>query len=284
MRIAALGAVGIAGVLLVASFSLLAPEKASDQQDARNAPLPRPHSRGDDAPLNPRPYYPYSVVPGGVHSSAELASAVRDPVVAAHYGRVQIASARVETVRAPRRVHVSYRIGDRIYWTKRTVVLASGERLLTDGRIEIRTRCGNGISDTPQGPTSDDEPLLSEFDRAIVPHSPEDAPGGLERLPSMPPLLTLSDLADPVSGEDASFGGPTGTLTPANLAIGGSPARSSSGHNLAFPPDQTFAGPPSVPQPIPVPEPGSILLVATGLAGGAWRAWRRHRLDRARQR
>ena len=123
MRIAALGAVGIASVLLVASFSLLAPEKASDQQAARNAPLPRPHRVDGD--VISRPHYPYSVVPGGVHSTMELASAGRDPVVAAHYARVNMASARIETVRAPRRVHVSYRIGDRIYWTKRGVSTGS---------------------------------------------------------------------------------------------------------------------------------------------------------------
>jgi len=117
-------------VLLVASFSPLAPEKASDQQAARNAPLPRPHRVDGDVVT--RPHYPYSVVPGGVHSTMELASAGRDPVVAAHYARVNMASARIETVRAPRRVHVSYRIGDRIYWTKRKVTLSPGERILTD--------------------------------------------------------------------------------------------------------------------------------------------------------
>ncbi len=155
------GVVGITGALLVASFSLLAPEEASDRQVARDAvSVASPTHRNAGDPGARRAVYPYSVVPGGVHSSQELALARADRVVAAHYAAVDLPAVRVEMVRASRRVHVSYRIGDEIYW-KRTLLLSPGERILTDGRTEIRSRCGNLISETPQGPTSDEEPLIT---------------------------------------------------------------------------------------------------------------------------
>ena len=162
---------GLACVLLVASSSLFAPAEVSDQQAARDAVdvaegLPGP-AEGDSRATGST-VYPYSVVPGGVHSTEALAAAVKDPLVATHYASIDIAQARIETVPAPRRAYVSYRIGNRLYWTSRTVALHPGEQVLTDGRNEIRARCGNRISETPQQPTSDDEPEVAEFDRALA--------------------------------------------------------------------------------------------------------------------
>ena len=300
-----IGVVGITSALLIASFSLLAPEKASDWQVARNAVAlasPAPDTAGDEATR--RSFYPYSVVPGGVHSPHDLTDALNDPVVAAHYAAVNVSAVRVEAVRAPRRVHVSYRIGDKVYWTKRTVMLAPGERILTDGGTEIRSRCGNRIADAPQEPTSDDEPLITEFDRALVlfpdnnrpsadsdPVAPDASPG--------PPSYSSSGFDAVMPGDEAGSAWPAGSLTAAIMAPRGSipggsgiETPSSSGRSTVggdtpdgdgpiVPTDQP---PPSVPQPVPVSEPSSILLVATGLAGGAWRAWRWRRLTSTRPR
>lgn len=97
--------------------------------------------------------YRYSVVPGGVHSRAELAGAVlRDPVVAAHYAHFDVAKARVVRLAAPQWMHVSYRVGDKIFWTGKKVMLAAGETVITDGANTARTRCGNLLSVAQMAP------------------------------------------------------------------------------------------------------------------------------------
>ena len=112
--------------------------------------------------------YPYSVIPGGVHSAEEFAAKREsDPVVAEHYGDVSMATLRVEHVTEPRSAYMSYRINDRIYWTKNKLPLREGETILTDGETTIRGRCGNGVSDLAMMPVSDEEPEASVFDRRI---------------------------------------------------------------------------------------------------------------------
>lgn len=112
-----------------------------------------------------RPIYDYSVIPGGAWDEQQLTGAVRrDPVVAHHYRDVDPATMRPEILRSDRLVHVSYRVGDRVYWTKRKVRIRSGETILTNGQTEIRARCGNCISMAPLMPTSEDEPDESELD------------------------------------------------------------------------------------------------------------------------
>jgi len=59
---------------------------------------------------------------------------------------------------------VSYRLHDRVYWTKHKVRIRSGETILTNGQTEVRARCGNCISMAPLLPTSDEEPPPMEFD------------------------------------------------------------------------------------------------------------------------
>jgi hypothetical protein len=102
-----------------------------------------------------RPVFPYSVVPGGVEDSDEAADwTARDSVVAAHYSDVRIAKLRREPVLADRMVHVSYRSGNQVYWTSKKVRLRTGEAILTDGKEELRARCGNRISETARTPVN----------------------------------------------------------------------------------------------------------------------------------
>ena len=113
--------------------------------------------------------YRHSVIPGGVRGAAELASKLaRDPVASVHYANFDVAKARLVHVEKARSVHVSYRIGDNIYWTKHKVRLAVGEDLLTDGTQLVRTRCANRIADTPQGMIADNEPAPEMLDTLFV--------------------------------------------------------------------------------------------------------------------
>jgi hypothetical protein len=75
-----------------------------------------------------RPVYPYSVVPGGVEDAKELKwIAEHDPVVGAHYAGFDYDRARLVQLTQARTVYLSYRIGNRIYWTRRRVTLHKGQ-------------------------------------------------------------------------------------------------------------------------------------------------------------
>lgn len=300
---------GFTCVLLVVSSALFAPAEVSDGQAARDAVdvsegTPDASASGDPGagPLS----YPYSVVPGGVHSTAALADAVRDPVVASHYASIDIAHARIERVPAPRRAYVSYRIGSQVFWTRHTVALREGEAILTDGAHQIRARCGNRISDTPQEPTQAGEPDVAEFDRALPP-VPASAPmlmtpiGTIAGGAPAAPLSAIGDLRQgaPVVGFPGlpvgeggihSNGAPDGpdpaewTSGGYNLPGGGVPIARDGGSSLdgdgsAITPfdEPTFGSAGGEPVLTPVPEPDSLILLASGLAGCALHAWRRRR-------
>ena len=122
-----------------------------------------------DGQLWPR-VYPYSVVEGGVHSVQELQSAIsRDSVVAEHYSNFRLDRARVIEAEADGDFHVSYRMGGEIFWTKKRLKVAKGERLITDGPNFIRTRCANMLSEVPRGKTSADEPTPELLDTPTLP-------------------------------------------------------------------------------------------------------------------
>ncbi|MDY0977982.1 PEP-CTERM sorting domain-containing protein [Massilia sp. CFBP9012] len=116
-----------------------------------------------------RRIYPFSIIPGGVADKDELARVIRtDAVVAAHYAGFDVANARAVTVTAPRAVYVSYRKGDQVYWTRKKLMLAPGETLLTDGKNEMRARCANRISDVPMYPVEAHGPTESELDSFVT--------------------------------------------------------------------------------------------------------------------
>ena len=155
-----------------------------------------------------RRIYPYSIIPGGVSDKEELARVLEaDAVVAAHYAGFDVANARAVTVTAPRAVYVSYRKGDQVYWTKKKLMLAPGETLLTDGKNEMRARCANRISDVPMFPVEANGPSESELDSFVV-----DDGGGLMAVAAAVPAADDLPMGTPF--ETTSFPYGAGLLLP----------------------------------------------------------------------
>ncbi|MDL2358390.1 MAG: hypothetical protein QFF03_24340, partial [Pseudomonadota bacterium] len=251
-KVLAGGAVALMLLVLAALLSNGKPESARPPLAAL-APLSAAAAPAAAATTKPpRLVYRNSVIPGGVHSAAELLAAVRaDPVISAHYADFDVASARLVQVEKSRLVHVSYRIGDKIYWTKHKVRLALGEGLLTDGTHLARARCGNRIADEPEGPVLDNEPAPEVLDTvyvssgeltdAILPTSA--ATGGGVVATSGPtataPAATTSPIA--ITFSSAAFAQPAAArlaaLTQSTAPVSLFPAQSNGGTiALGFPP------------------------------------------------
>ena len=223
---------------------------------------------------NRRVVYPYSVVPGGVRSAEELHTAADDdPLVAAHYSGFDYQHARILEVRQPKLVYLSYRKDGHIYWTSKQASLHVGEKLLTDGHITARTRCGNQVSVLPQSETSPHEPMMAELDR------PDAVASGSEQL--FPSEVATNQLeADPGAPLSSMGGGmfpggpPPGGFMPVPLGGGGV------GVPITCPPNKKNKtnnskdckhNPPPPPPPPVVPEPGTLVLMLSGVTALAAR-------------
>jgi hypothetical protein len=193
------------------------------------------------------------VIPGGVVSAKELQAALQqDPVVAKHYSDFQTKSARIVRLARERHAYVSYRLGNRIYWTRKKVALQAGETLFTDGKHLVRARCGNRISETPGVPSSPSGPEEEVLDHPV-------APLILETTDSPLPGPIWSDKSMPLLFAPGAPGGTDPGLLPffPFLCCGSSPGRSPS------------PSPKPLPQPYPppvvaTPEPASLVLLITG--------------------
>lgn len=166
-----MAAVLVAGLVGASTLFML-----SWKTDPISAAVPSPllafgdtGAAGEPGQRGARRIYPYSVVPGGVSDRAELQRVIRsDRVVAVHYASFNVDKARAVVVDKPRAVHVSYRKGDKVYWTAHKVTLAPGETLLSDGSNEMRARCANRISDVPQYPVEAHRPAMEELDQPVA--------------------------------------------------------------------------------------------------------------------
>lgn len=130
-----------------------------------------------------RVIFPWSVVSGGVDSAAAMGRAMEnDPVVASHYGGLNPTGFKREVLAKSQKGYVSYRIRDKVYWTRRMVTIAAGESVLSDGRTMVRGRCGNLVSPTPREPVAPDGVEPSEHAM--------DVPASEVQLMTAPPLGT----------------------------------------------------------------------------------------------
>ena len=248
-----------------------------------------------------RPVYPYSVIAGGAESPQELREAVLvDSVVAEHYADFDLANARRVTLDAPKLVYVSYRIGNKVFWTKNKLALRKGEAVLTDGRNMARTRCGNRISVLPVRPNAPAEPTASELEAPVFPaivsspylaayspappalySGPGPSSGGLgASFVPVAPFFPLPGGGGIVGSEGSSTpppGGGGGTPPPGGG--GGTPPPGGGG---GTPPPGGGGTPPpggggGTPPPVGIPEPGTATLVLVGLGAAAMRARRKRK-------
>jgi hypothetical protein len=115
-----------------------------------------------------RPVYLHSVIPGGVESAEELRQAMEhDPVVAQQFAGFDFQRAHLVQVSEKQSMHVAYRMGQKVYWTRKKVTLHRGETLISDGKIVARTRCGNRIAMTPLGPPALTEPADADLNQPL---------------------------------------------------------------------------------------------------------------------
>ena len=219
-----------------------------------------------DAVAGSRRLFPYSVIPGGVESAEELRKALEhDPIAAAHYAGFDVSKTHVIRLDSDEEMYVSYRLNNRIYWTKKKLKLLRGQTLITDGKNTARTRCGNRLSATARSPVAEKQPLDMILDPAPLPDLAEARPIAL---PMALPFPAFSSSLVP----SPDFGGGADNSPVFPISGGGS-----SSHNTIIPPTT----PPTIP-PAATPEPDSFVLTAAGISivlASGWFGYFRRRVQ-----
>jgi hypothetical protein len=239
--------------------------------------------------IEQRELYPYSIIPGGAYSRAELVRAIAsDPVVARHYSDFDVSKTHVVRLDHSEVMYVSYRIGSDVYWTRKPLTLRAGETLLTDGKRTARTRCGNRLSSMPSTPISQHQPLPAAIETppnlplyavlpgAELPILPPSSPF----LPTVPTVPTVPIV--PTQPITPINGSPVGVL-PSPLPLpyfpvigGGGPSGPGSPGGPGGP-GSGPVGPPTSPPPMVTPEPGTLPLASLGIGLLGIIAWRKRR-------
>lgn len=229
-----------------------------------------------------RPVYPYSVVPGGVEDARELKwVAEHDPIVAAHYAGFDYAHARVVRLTLAQTVFVSYRIGNHVYWTRHRITLHKGEKLITDGKITARARCANRVEEVPQQLNSAPEPPVAKFEEPVGPSDGSSValpPVQFESALLNRPGIGGSEPLPPLSLYSPLPGGGVVPISPPPLPSGvcAPPKKPVKGEGPA-PLDTNSKKKPGGPcgTNAAVPEPGTWLMLITGMLAIGWLARRR---------
>jgi hypothetical protein len=155
-------------------LSLIRPSRANaDQTDlswtqgnlSQNLSLLAMKSVSSPLTVPHRVVYPYSIIPGGVRTPDDLRDvSEHDRVVGSHYAGFDFLNARIVELDQPKLVYLSYRMGDKVFWTAKRVSLHKGEKLITDGKMTARVRCANRISESAQPVVSPAEPPAAKFE------------------------------------------------------------------------------------------------------------------------
>jgi hypothetical protein len=230
-----------------------------------------------------RAIYPYSVVPGGIDSGKELKRvAEHDPIVAAHYAGFDYDHAWVVQLTLARSAFVSYRIGNHVYWMRRRISLHKGEKLITDGHITARGRCGNRVEEKPQQQAAVSEPPPDAFDH------PVDGGGTATQAPPVPydsslmtrPQAPGFEPVGPLNSYGPFGGGNLITLSPPAFPPGVcEPVKKGSNSaemlSEASVGGRKKVGPCGSSGPSTVPEPATWVMLASGLVALAWQTRRK---------
>ena len=242
--------VALLGILVQSDHLHLVPARSnSNRANIPSAETAEPgHASSVSDADGGRLVYPYSVIRGGVRNVHELKEAIaRDRVVAAHYSKFKLARARIIELNSDNLAHVSYRIRDDVFWTKKKLKLSKGEKLITDGTRLARARCGNLVSEEPPEPPAKTSPL----------EPPEEVFDQPTPMPISGPRVNLTSSTEqngsPQGGGVPPGGGGSGggVFIPPIIIIppgGGSPPGGGGGTPIH-----------------PVPEPSSLLLIFSGL-------------------
>lgn len=254
LAVLTLGSFLVWGALSTSSQVQIAPSYSSSFRSSVSQDLTAISIDENDAR---RRVFAYSVIPGGVESAADLRNSVtRDPVVAKHYEDFQVDRTRVVHLNQARFLYVSYRLGNRVFWSKKPLMLAKGETVITDGEHIARTRCGNRLSEAPAGPVLAAGP---EFEAG--PSEEAEVFAGAPELVGAP-ALPVGPL--PNSTPPTTSATPPGTPLPP-------------GGGIIVPPIVPVSGGGSTPPPITTPEPQTLLMLSVGLAG----VWLRRKLRKS---
>src|SRR5271157_857257 len=201
---------------------LFRPEPPEIQAPPAPAAMQSP-VRAAVAPHSSRPVYPYSVIPGGAYNRGELSAALQsDPVAAQHYAGYFRAGVHPVVLSDSQRRYVSFRKNQRIYWTRRPVVLPKGETLLTDGDHYARARCGNQVSETPQTPVLAEDPPATDWEKAV--EDPSEDPGAtVADLAPLHQFLTVADVFPAPDLVAFAAGGQGPALSPVSISANPNP-------------------------------------------------------------
>jgi PEP-CTERM motif len=164
----------------------------------------------------------------------------------------------------------SYRVGNSIYWTKKTKFIPAGEPVISDGKWAILMRCGNLIALDPQYPITD-----SPEPQDLYPPPPVyvvDAPPEVPYAP--PPPFLVVDTPEPAAPHTPE----TVPGTPSIYASYVPPTFPPSEETIltSQPPKESFPVSPAFPgTPVNTPEPSSFEMLFLGLVGiGVWQGRR----------
>lgn len=227
-----------------------------------------------------RKVYPYSLVPGGAEDVRQAKLAMTDPAVKTNYADFDLSKLQAVKLTSNLSGFVSYRWGDKIYWTKKKLTLRAGETVFTDGVHIARGRCLNCYSAMPMFPTRPKEPTEAILD---LPREMPVTVYSFPRLPLIAPVIPIppGDLTPSVPVIPAAIGSVVGKrpgggfwfpLIPIIPPIHHHPTQSpTSPGSPIVPPGGPGSpgspGSPGVPPVAVVPEPRYGVVVALGLLG-----------------